>query len=1670
VDTYPCPYCGSDSIVDGSCQACGRAYDPEVAKLGTFQRWVAALEAKKRKLTNDQLTLQKQLTHASAQRDSLARKLRQERTAQNPTVRSGPRKLLPKRTGKPSSTTQSPAAPATPAATPASVPAPPRRMPIRKATVLRTPLRPPAGQPPGAPAGPGRPPAAAPGGTPGAGPGSGAGRLPPVSIIGRLTGAETTPRTTQTVLLALGGLLLASAGIVGALVAFGSIGPIGREALLALITVVALVLPVRLAQRTLTATAETIASVALLLVLLNGYVAWSLKLFGAGRIPNSVYFGLVCAVTAVIAAAYRTVTHLIAPRFATILVLQPVLPLMAYPWISGPSSWALVFAGVAGLDLAICAGLAPGVSTQPMTDIPPAPSEPATPEEGPPPPAWTRAPALLVEMTWLLYALTFVAAVGYGTAALATTSTLPDTLRAALIVLLTAGIGLGGGLTIRRGPLPDVSAGLATLAMIGAVTRVGAVAMPGHLPLFAAASVCFAALGVSRLPAESRRGPLIASGVSTLAVAVLVAVRDAPAIWAPLRAVTPIWHTDPAAYAQRLAAAAGPAGWQLVLAGALVTVAAMVALPAWVRIDAALVGVVFTVLSAPAGLHLSPVLTPIVLVAAAVTLGGLAMMTRFAAAARGCVVAATLIGCYAAAASLTTPDTTALTLTAITFAGAALASPRPARPDPYAEVVAQQVADSAAGGAAFAFPGAVATGMAALIGTDRLAAGAPVILAASFLALAASLAFASVILVARRRPSTPLLLGATAGAAAVALAALLAPHTTVIDVLLALLLLAGAIAMWLSPRVGARHAFGLTVTGPDMAAAVVTAGVVGALARTASHLVPGFGLVTVALLVLLLAASVRAMPAAWRRGPITGGVLIGAAVAATTGAAAVAGTIGVIRAADPIWHADIGPAWTHTASRFSEFGWQPPVALFLLAAAAAIALPEPLRDDAAPTALGLAVLSAPAGLGLPWYSPMLLGVLCATLLGSWAAMAGTPRGAYVRGGVAGLLALDAAAASFVRPGATATTLAAIAVAGVVVASQAAAARAGAQPVNRIHLGTVAGSSAVLSLLAFPGATAAIAAGRGYSADVVLSAALAATGLELAIAGMLCRREPGLHAFVTVGVATGGLVITIASIPTTGSTGLYAAAAALLGVLAELLRMDARLRTGWSPADGVRPLRGWRPDRSWLPPRAWRPIRRTGGIGFGMALASGLPAAIAVIMVGPAVLAALIGPYHWVTRIWTGTPETGASLGSFDTWTGTPTDVMAAAALTLAAALAAVGLGGRGDLAASRVVATVIPGVGLTMLLAPGALRLPYPAGPTAALLVATMAGLGIALTRPAPPSVPSLRNARRLVFLLAIVSSGAGMSGSLATRSQTIAALAGSVVVGLIGALGGRTAISRMLGWHVAAGAAVLLALAASLAAGLPARLTAFPVLAVSALLLGLAAALPRIHQTPSTPFEIRMVEAAGYSGAALAVGLTVRSLPTTAAVCVALGAVLGLGAALPGRGDVYRRLLIIASAVSELAAVWILLLIGQVRMLEAYTLPFAAFALLIGILEIRIHPELGSWLAYGPALVAGFVPTLVVVLSTDAGPNRRVTLIVAAVLTLAIGAVSRQRAPVVVGSVVTAIASVHELVLLGRLLPSWVPLVLFSAAGLLLVALGATYEKRRHDLQRLRGALGRLR
>jgi hypothetical protein len=1549
--------------------------------------------------------------------------------------------------------------------------------------------------------------------------------------------AETTTAASQSVLLAVGGLLLAGAAVVLAVFGFGSLGALGRVGMLALATVILLTLPMMLIRRRLTATAETVASVGLLMVLLDGYVIWSLRLLGAARISTTVYFGLVCLATALIANAYRGASHLVAPRYATVLVLQPVIPLLGYDLIKGPAGWALVLTGVAALDLAFGISLTrPGrfatlagfvrpvhlhlghlPGQQPA---PPPPEEPPAEPEGPPmrpetapeepddvkmatdvpvtaapvlveaaPPA-PRPPAILRDLTWVLFTLAFGAALSYATVALVTTTSLPPTVRAAVVLLLAASLGVGGALTWRRYPLPDVAAGLATLAVVISVVRVGATALPGHTLLFAALAVAIAAVIVPMLPDQARQGPRLASSAAAAGTAAYLLWQAVPAIGGPVAAARPWWHADLPGYSARIGAAAGPAGWQLVVAGALLTLAVALALPGWIRVYAVLGGGVLTMLTVPAALHLNWMVTPALLALVAISVGAFGLTAQDKRSASGFVAAAGVLGTYATLTSLTHPAVTSLTLAAITIGGYMIAMLRPLRTDPMAELVGQLVGGWAGGGAAFALPGAVCAGLAALIREDVFpGADAAFVLAGGFVAVSGTLGYAAVRLLAGRRQSRPLLLGTSLGAFVVAIAALVTHShgATIIDMAVGLLLLASSIVLWLAPSMSSRVILGQELTGNDIAAGAVAASATAALSRVLALLVPGIGLVTTAILVLIVAVATRSLPAEQRRGPIAGEMLIGIVIAGASGAAAIGDAVGVVHAANPLWHADLGATWIQHAAQYSLYGWQAPMTLLLVAAAAVTVVPRPLGDDIAAVAVGLAALGAPVGFRLPWWSPMVIGILAIIALGVSAAATDVARTGYTRIGVAGVVAFFTAAASLVRPSVTSATLESLAITSTLVAVLAGIRLAGARtPETRVargHLTPIGGGASATAVLAIAGAAGALAAGEHHPVPVILAGALAATCLALPLAGLLCWRMPSFLPYVTAAVAIAGSAIALAAIPYGLPVGLYAATATLLGVLAELLRVNAIRRIGWHPEDGWQPVGDWsatrdpQPSNRWLPGRAWlaagrwRPADPT-SFGGGAAAASAIPAAIAVAAVSLPLVAALFGPYHFGRHPWTATPAAAGDLHPFNGWIAHPTDVITAAALTLAGALAAVGLGGPRQLVANRVVAVAVPGAGLTMLLVPGALHAGQVQA-TFALLVSTLCGLSLALTTPpSPESVESdaLRIARRLVFGLAVLAALAGQLGSLATRSMTMEALAGSIVVGAIGAIWGRYPLARMIGWNVAVGAAALLAVEAPLAAGFPARMAAFPLLAVTALAVALAAMLPRFRTTASIGQEIMVIEGTAFLGMIGALALTIGSPRYTALACTALGAVLGLAASRPGRAERHLQTLIFAAAAAEVLGVWLLMRTGNVSVPEAYSLPFALFALLVGILELHRRPDLGSWLAYGPALVAGFLPSVVLVLMTDTAPARRVLVIVAGVLTVALGSVRRQKAPVVVGSVVTAVATLHELLLLGRMLPWWVLLIVFGLAGALLVGLGATYEKRRQSVTALRSALNRLR
>ena len=164
---------------------------------------------------------------------------------------------------------------------------------------------------------------------------------------------EVSTRLVQNTLFLLGGVLLGIAAIVFTMVAWAQFGVGGRAVLLAGFTVAALAVPPLVLRRGLTATAETFAALGLLLVLLDGYAAWYVNLFGVAGGSGVRYAGVVCAVAAALAAGYAYVTGLTGPRFVALLVAQPALPLLVAAANPGVTAASFTLSAVAAGNLAV---------------------------------------------------------------------------------------------------------------------------------------------------------------------------------------------------------------------------------------------------------------------------------------------------------------------------------------------------------------------------------------------------------------------------------------------------------------------------------------------------------------------------------------------------------------------------------------------------------------------------------------------------------------------------------------------------------------------------------------------------------------------------------------------------------------------------------------------------------------------------------------------------------------------------------------------------------------------------------------------------------------------------------------------------------------------------------------------------------------------------------------------------------------------------------------------------------------------------------------------------------------------------------------------------------------------------------------------------------------------
>ncbi|WP_326747696.1 SCO7613 C-terminal domain-containing membrane protein [Streptomyces virginiae] len=344
--------------------------------------------------------------------------------------------------------------------------------------------------------------------------------------------------------------------------------------------------------------------------------------------------------------------------------------------------------------------------------------------------------------------------------------------------------------------------------------------------------------------------------------------------------------------------------------------------------------------------------------------------------------------------------------------------------------------------------------------------------------------------------------------------------------------------------------------------------------------------------------------------------------------------------------------------------------------------------------------------------------------------------------------------------------------------------------------------------------------------------------------------------------------------------------------------------------------------------------------------------------------------------------------------------------------------------------------------------------PVAAVFAAQLAVAGAV-------GVLALRSSERGVRIAAAVCAAVGAAsvslGALDGRTATFA------VWGLLGAGCAAGAAYGAASRPVRSGAAVCavgyttgVLVAAGAVSDLAVTWWALPVLAVPALAAVLG---PRLG-------EVRLpVEIAAAVAGVLALGLSAGRAGTLALV-LALAGVVCAGAAVRPE----RRVLGWAAGALLAAATWVRLAEAGVSAPEAYTLPVTVPALVVGLLRRRRDPQASSWTAYGPGLAATLVPSLLAAWG-DPGWMRPLVLGATALAVTLVGARWRLQAPLLLGGAVLAAVAVHELapyvVQVAGALPRWVPPAL---AGLLLLAVGATYERRLRDARRLRAAIGRLR
>ncbi|KRF13096.1 zinc ribbon domain-containing protein [Nocardioides sp. Soil796] len=202
--------------------------------------------------------------------------------------------------------------------------------------------------------------------------------------------------------------------------------------------------------------------------------------------------------------------------------------------------------------------------------------------------------------------------------------------------------------------------------------------------------------------------------------------------------------------------------------------------------------------------------------------------------------------------------------------------------------------------------------------------------------------------------------------------------------------------------------------------------------------------------------------------------------------------------------------------------------------------------------------------------------------------------------------------------------------------------------------------------------------------------------------------------------------------------------------------------------------------------------------------------------------------------------------------------------------------------------------------------------------------------------------------------------------------------------------------------------------------------------------------------------------GVALGLGATGSIDQTWLAIDLTVAGVLTHVSAL---ANTHRRFLGWAGLGFMVLAQWVRMADVGVETPEAYTLPLASVLVAVGVIGMLRTPSLRSTRALVPGLLLALVPSLLLSLS-DPVSLRALLLGLGCLAAVVAGVGLRWSAPLVVGASV-GLALVLREASYANDLPQW---VIIGGIGLVLTAVGITWESRLRDVRRASAYLRRLR